>query len=251
LTSLQTQILRPKALALFEVLASTQALEGLTLIGGTALALQIGHRFSLDFDFATFEKQLPEQSIDAAISQLEEQGANVILITDTTAISQFKINTGENLLRYARDYSINGMKVTFFAHGKSQKQREYYAHSAKIPVQNQSFCLLGLDALKTTKMLVLADRVRSRDLFDLMVLMRDHDYSVTDALKAVETLGHNDDVEYYKAVMNGTIPLDREDEGLEAVNVSATPDELYAFFDKRISKYEQQLAEHYFSRNNN
>ena len=250
MTNLQTQILRPKALALFEALASTQALEGLTLIGGTALALQIGHRFSRDFDFATYENQLPWQNIDTAISQLEEQGTDAKLITNPADISQFKINTGKNLLRYARDYSINGIKVTFFAHGKSQKQREYYQHSAKIPVQNQSFCLLGLDALKTTKILVLADRVRSRDLFDLMVLMRDHDYTVTDALKAVETLGHNDDVEYYKAVMNGTIPLDKEDEGLEAVSVSVTPDELYAFFDKRISEYEQQLAEHYFSRKN-
>ena len=52
--TLHREILRPEANALFDILINAPELEGLTLIGGTALALQIGHRVSLDFDFATF-----------------------------------------------------------------------------------------------------------------------------------------------------------------------------------------------------
>lgn len=123
-----------------------------------------------------------------------------------------------------------------------------FSRAVKIRAAGRCFDLLGLDALKIAKTLVLADRVRSRDLFDLMVLMRSYDYSVAEAMKIVESLGHNDDPEYYKAVMIGSIPLDKEDEGLDAVNVKITPDEMYEFFDKRIADYELRLAEEYFSR---
>lgn len=216
-------------------------------MGGTALALQIGHRFSLDFDFACFEEKLPTRKIDALVSRLKAECHDISLITDLASISQFKINTGENLLQYVRDYAMTGIKVTFFAHGRTQKQREYFSQAVKIKTAGMCFDLLSLDALKTAKTLVLADRVRSRDLFDLMVLMRDHHYSIEEAMKIVEALGHNDDPEYYKAVMTGSIPLDKEDEGLDAVNIKVTPDEMYGFFDKRIAEYETRLAEEYFS----
>jgi len=51
---LHRNILRPEADALFEVLCRAPEMKGFTLIGGTALALQLGHRLSLDFDFAQF-----------------------------------------------------------------------------------------------------------------------------------------------------------------------------------------------------
>jgi len=247
LTDLQLDVLRPEALALYRVLSSSDELEGMTLMGGTALALQIGHRFSLDFDFATFEETLPTRKIDALVSRLKAEGHNISLITDSAMISRHKINTGNDLLKKVRDYVMNGVKVTFFTHGKTQKQREYFLQAAKIRVKDRCFDLLGLDALKTTRILVLADRVRSRDLFDLMMLMKDYDYRVEEAMKLVRNLGHNDDPEYYKAVMTGSIPLDKEDEGLDAVDVAVTLDDMYAFFDTCIAGYEQRLAEEYFS----
>lgn len=247
MTDLQLNMLHPEALALYRVLSAAQELEGITLMGGTALALQIGHRFSLDFDFATFEEKLPTRKIDALVSRLKFADHEVSLITDPATISQFKINTGKDLLQYARDYTMNGVKVTFTVHGRTKQQRAYFSRAVKIRTAGRYFDILGLDAMKTAKTLVLADRVRARDLFDLMVLMRSYDYSVAEAMKIVESLGHNDDPEYYKAVMIGSIPLDQEDEGLDAINVKVTPDEMYAFFDKRIADYELKLAADYFS----
>ena len=48
--------------------------------------------------------------------------------------------------------------------------------------------MLSLDALKTAKTLVLQDRVRSRDLFDLMVLMRDHNFTIEAFFDTIERL---------------------------------------------------------------
>lgn len=56
---LRRTILRPEATRLFDALAACPELAGFTLLGGTALALQIGHRISLDLDFGYFGQRLP------------------------------------------------------------------------------------------------------------------------------------------------------------------------------------------------
>jgi len=203
LINLRFNILRPEALNLYRALSSAEELEGLTLIGGTALALQIGHRFSLDFDFATFEEQLPTRKIDALVARLKAEGHTINLITDAAMISQHKINTGSDLLKQVRDYVMDGVKVTFFAHGRTQKQRAHYSQAEKVTTEGQHFSILGLDALKTAKTLVLADRVRSRDLFDLMVLMQTYGYSVELAMDCVKDLGQS----LSTATMRAWIPL--------------------------------------------
>jgi len=219
-------------------------------MGGTALALQIGHRFSLDLDFASYQKTLPVRQLDALVSRLKSTHHNIHLITDASAISQFKINTGENLLDHARDYVMNGVKVTFFTHGRTRRQRDYFTQAGKIILQTPGFNVLGLEGLKVSKTLVLADRVRSRDLFDLMLLMQNHNYDIQAVMSIIQTLGHNDDPEYYKAVMTGFIPLDKADEGLDAVDITVKLDDVYAFFNERIKAYELGLAEAAFSNTN-
>ncbi len=50
---LKTEILRPEAKRLLGVLPGIALLEDFYLAGGTSLALQLGHRESIDFDFFT------------------------------------------------------------------------------------------------------------------------------------------------------------------------------------------------------
>ena len=52
----------------------------------------------------------------------------------------------------------------------------------------------------------------------------------------------NDDIEYYKSVLTGKIPLDRDDEGLQAVDVHVSMSEIYAFFENQIDAYNLNLA---------
>jgi len=246
--SLHRNILRPEAEALFEVLCRAPEMEGFTLIGGTALALQIGHRVSLDFDFARFGGSLPGQTIDQLIARLKQEEHRAQMITSPTEISRFKINHGMNLLDHVRDYVIDGVKVTFFIQGKNNAQKIYYQSVEKIREADMRFDIMGIEGLKTAKTLVLADRVRSRDLYDLYILKREHAYSLDELFSIVKKLGVIDDSEYYKAIMRGEIPLDDEDEGLEAVDLYIGTEQIYEYFNHVIDEYETDLARDHFAR---
>ncbi len=244
--TLHYNILRPEARALFEVLCKAPDIKGFTLIGGTALALQLGHRISLDFDFTLFGNTLPGSTIDNLISQLKQKGHRAQMITNPALISQFKINHGLNLLDHARDYVIDGVKVTFFMHGKNSLQKAFYQSAGKTSEPGMCFNILGIEGLKAAKTLVLADRVRSRDLYDLYVLMREHNYSLKDLFSTVRELGTVDDPEHYKAIMRGEIPLDSDDEGLEAVDTAINYEQVIEYFNHAIDEYETGLARDHF-----
>lgn len=243
------EILRPQAEELFEILGASPELEGMTLIGGTALALQLGHRVSLDFDFAKFGGSLPGFQIDRLIDRLKKDGHKAQMITSHHQISQFRINHGSNLLDCARDYVIDGVKVTFFVHGKTKTQEQFYQEAEKVHPDGFSFDLLGIDGFKVAKTLVLADRVKSRDLYDLYTLMHEHNYTLDEMFACVRSLGTVDDPEYYKAIMRGETPLDEDDEGLEAVDLQDGYQPMYDYFNQAIDDYETELAKaHFLSR---
>jgi len=244
--SLHRNILRPEAEALFDTLCRAPEMEGLTLIGGTALALQLGHRISLDFDFAQFGGTLPGFNIDRLISRLKHEGHQAQIITNPAQITQFKINHGMNLLDRARDYVIDGIKVTFFVHGKNKAQENFYRAAEKVCEANMSFDILGIEGLKVAKTLVFADRVRSRDLYDLYVLMREQNYTLDALFSMVRELGTIDDPEHYKAIMRGEIPLDEDDEGLETVDLKTGLEQMYEYFNQAIDEYETALARDHF-----
>lgn len=129
--TLHRNILLPEARVLSEVLLKAPEMNGFTLIGGTALALQPGHRISLDFDFALFGNTLPGPTIDNLISQLKRKGHQAQMITSPALTSQFKINHGLNLHDHACDYVIDGVKVTFFVYGKNSLQKAFYQSAEK------------------------------------------------------------------------------------------------------------------------
>lgn len=247
--NIYSSVLTDEANLLFKTLSSASELEDLTLIGGTALALQIKHRISLDFDFATFEKEIPCYKIDSFISRLKTEGWSIHEIVDTNNTSQFKINTGLNLRNFVRDYVINGIKLTFFTHGKNDKQRQYYSQSHKIKSDEISFSIMGIDGLKTSKILVLADRVTSRDLYDLMILIKNYSFTLDKAFSLIKQISHLDDIEHYRAVMTGIIPLDKSDPGLLAVDVGVTILEIYEYFENIFEIHDIEQARIKYSKN--
>lgn len=236
--------IRPETASLFSVLAQFPQLKGLTLIGGTAISLIIGHRLSNDLDFAVFGDKLPTHAIDNLVNELKLGGLPVKLVTDPSQISSFKIATGKRLLDVARDYMFGDTKVTFFAMGAKQSPVfvDYLNTAPTLNLDDASFNVLALDALKTTKAVVLGQRIRSRDLYDLFILSKEHGYPVSQLLHDAVTYGTNNDPEYYKAVLRGEIPLDDEDEGLEPVGVMASLKEIYIYFDTAISRIEVSEA---------
>jgi predicted nucleotidyltransferase component of viral defense system len=242
----KTHSLPPPTQAVFQALAANELTNGFLLIGGTALALHIGHRLSNDLDFIFCERhgKLPTARIDALIRSLRDQGCKADLVIDSAQESAFRINSGERLSDYARDYNIDGVKVTFFAASPHQQPKRFaFWQSCPRDLQTGcAFAVLSLDALKTAKTLVLQDRVRSRDLFDLMVLVRDCNFTIEAFFDTIHRLADGtQDGEIERLILRGLIPLDKRDEGLDAVGIAVSMNEIYAFFDSRLTDYEARV----------
>jgi predicted nucleotidyltransferase component of viral defense system len=243
LHDLRLDVLTDDAKAVLRSLADISFANDFLLIGGTALALQIGHRISLDFDFVFTEAsgKLPTHTINQLIRALEDTGHRVKLVNNPSQESVFRINTGEWLTDYARDYVIDGVKVTFFAENphRSPKRVAFWRAAKRVNFSDAGFKLLHVDACKIAKTLVLENRVRSRDLFDLMVLVRDHGFTIEQLMHIAESQSDKAaDGEQHRLILRGLIPIDLLDEGLQSVGVPISIQDIYQFFDQRLSEHE-------------
>lgn len=117
---LRRNLLPPATTAVIDELADESALEGFCLVGGTALALQAGHRRSLDVDLVTFAPMLEQEW---AVSRHARTRRDPTLVTPQSMISTAKIN-GIDLLAHVQDYALNGVKVQCFADPAGQRHAQ-------------------------------------------------------------------------------------------------------------------------------
>ena len=232
----------------FARLKDDPRLAGFTLVGGTALALQIGHRISEDLDFNIFGQKLPIRAIDALLDELAAGGATIESLITSEQKLGFKINTSENLDHYIQDYLIDGAKVTFHSRNESDRpkaQIDFLKSATRVGVSKGGFDVLGIDGLLVMKSIVVYDRVKSRDIYDLMVLTRDHGYTLDDIFAAIEAYQpiRNNDPEHFKSVVTGLIPLDKNDEGFSSIHLNVKMDEIYKYFKKLINDYEIRVVQ--------
>jgi hypothetical protein len=132
------------------------------LVGGTAVAIQIGHRRSIDFDLFT--------------------GGNIKRrsIQNTIQSSGFPI---EKLLYEAFDQFhvlINGTKMTFFSYPFAVQKAVYFDDVIQMP---------SLLDLATMKAYALGGRGKWKDYVDLYFLLKDHFTLGKIADRAVELFG--------------------------------------------------------------
>ena len=138
---------------------------------------------------------------------------------------------------------IDGAKVTFHSRNESDRpkaQIEYLKTAPKVTVSEGGFDVLSVDGLLVMKSLVVYDRVKSRDLYDLMVLTRDHGYTLDDFFAAIARYQpiRNKDPEHFKSVVTGVIPLDKNDEGFASIQLNVKMADIYKYFKKLINDYE-------------
>lgn len=232
----------------FARLKDDPRLAGFTLVGGTALALQIGHRTSEDLDFNIFGQKLPIKVIDGLLDELAAGGAAIESLITSEQKLGFKINTSENLDHYIQDYLIDGAKVTFHSRNEGDRpkaQIDFLKSAPKVAVSKGGFDVLGVDGLLVMKSIVVYDRVKSRDIYDLMVLTRDHGYTLGDiftAIDAYQPIRHKDP-EHFKSVVTGLIPVDKNDEGFSSIHLNVRMDEIYKYFKKLINDYEVRVVQ--------
>jgi len=86
----------------FELMAEIRQLSAFTLIGGTALALQIGHRLSEDLDFWVGDSELNKRNISETLHLLAQKGCNVKLTTPS-----------QNIIFEKNLSNINGTQQSF------------------------------------------------------------------------------------------------------------------------------------------
>ncbi len=232
----------------FARLKGDARLAGFTLVGGTALALQIGHRVSEDLDFNIFGQKLPLKAIDGLLDELAAGGTTIESLITSEQKLVFKINTSENLDHYIQNYLIDGAKVTFHSRNESDRpkaQIDFLKSAPKVLVSKECFDVLGIDGLLVMKSIVVYDRVKSRDIYDLMVLTRDYAYTLEDIFAAIDAYQpiRNKDPEHFKNVVTGVIALDKDDEGFSSIHLNVKMNDVYKYFKKLINDYEVRVVQ--------
>lgn len=239
---LRLDSLPEKTLKVFECLAVNERLHGFTLIGGTALALQISHRKSEDLDFWLPAEKMDKETISAAVRATQQAGFVAQLVSPHDKIVAAKIN-GRDLLAYAQDYVIGGVKVKFFARADTAFQ--HFDTYPRIASSATSFGIMDFEGIFSMKSYVIHQRVRSRDLFDLKTFVQ-RGKTIEDILQAGSAADPACSSEYAKSVLLGDVPLDKEDEGFDSVDVTEKLEDIYSFFEIAINEFEQALAEKTF-----
>lgn len=221
----------------YDALSREPLMDGFILIGGTALSIQIKHRLSEDLDFWIPAEKMSKNRVAVILANLNLAGIKNESAIPSWKIQQAKIN-GSDLLSMSQDHVVEGVKVTFFARGDIP-----YRHFAGMPMlkNHATFDIAYKDTIFHMKSWLLSQRVRSRDLLDLMELVKSG-RSIRDILEAGKSADPTFLKEYAKDVLVGTVPLDKEDEGFNSIGVKLAIEEIYEFFLSAVNEYELLLA---------
>lgn len=123
-----------------------QKFEGFYLVGGTALALQIGHRISVDFDLFSFE-ELSEGLLQKIKRVFPDEKREVTLRTPEQI----------NVL-------INGIKITFL----------YYPYKTVLPlVKYHEISLASVQEIAAMKAFAIGKRLSYKDYVDWYFLLHE------------------------------------------------------------------------------
>ena len=148
------------------------------LIGGTALAYHLSHRESFDLDICfPFSEKLPEldflKSFNEVIPLEFEQG-----IIDTA------INEGGDINEVMKRYIIDGVKVDFIINPSSNiYESEILKDDNKHTLEHLR--IASVESIFKLKSLLLLDRNKIRDLYDMVYLMKECGYTGRDFIDTI------------------------------------------------------------------
>lgn len=229
-------MLRPETERVWHWFQTEGEPRGAILIGGTALSLQIGHRLSEDLDFVFLADRLPRVRLEQLRLRLNAAGLAAVPQSDPVAEAEFADALLE-LQDYQLDWRVGaGVKVTCFV--ADDGLRRVLASGPAEGVR-----VASLRELFAAKALLVSQRSRLRDWFDLFVLMRDHGFGVVDFRAAYRQAGREEQWEAgWARLCDARPPL--ADEGFAAL-VQNSPDAVLMaqFFQERRRAAEITWAE--------
>jgi predicted nucleotidyltransferase component of viral defense system len=175
-----------KTAQIFSRLAHQPFITKYTLVGGTALSLQVGHRLSEDLDFVMDAEQINAVTIKRNITKL---------FPDCRIIRQ---DNGWQI-----DFVVDEVKLTFFSTGAVGIHFDVQQHA----FEYQKMKICDIETIASLKMSAIAQRNTIRDYYDLYFLVK-HYLSLKDIIfktkllmpelspiTYTETLVYADDIE--------------------------------------------------------
>jgi len=127
-----------------------------TLVGGSALALQIGHRLSEDLDFCIWSKDLRKDkpTVDWPLIEKELQPVGKITSRDVLGFDQVH-------------FIVNNVKLTFLA-------KQHHLSPVKTPVHilNHIGCA-DVEAIGAMKLELILRRSEFRDYYDIYSILKE------------------------------------------------------------------------------
>lgn len=173
---LQKQVVEDNTFLLLKDLQAIPELKNLRLVGGTSLALQLGHRISIDLGlFGSFDSSIPVE----------------MLLFNFTNV----VKTGSN--RFMQFFEINGVKVDFV---------NYNYPWLDEPIIEEGITIASIDDIAAMKVNAIINRGTKKDFIDIDFLLERYTlvqilelyqkkYGVKDYQMALRSLSYFEDAE--------------------------------------------------------
>lgn len=173
---LQKQVVDERTFLLLEKLQSIPELKDLRLVGGTSLALQLGHRISIDLDlFGSFDSSLPLEMFLFDFENVNKTGSN----------------------RFMQFFEIDGVKVDFV---------NYNYPWLNEPLIEEGIKLASIEDIAAMKINAIINRGTKKDFIDIDFLLERYSlvqilelyqqkYGVKDYQIALRCLSYFEDAE--------------------------------------------------------
>lgn len=148
------------------------------LIGGTALAYHLSHRESFDLDICfPFSEKLPELDF---LDDFEE----VMPLEFDQGIIDTAINEGGDIDEVMKRYIINGVKVDFVVNPSSNiYESDILKHDSSHVLENLR--IASIESIFKLKSLLLLDRNKIRDLYDIVYMIKECDFTGQDFIDTI------------------------------------------------------------------
>ena len=140
---------------IFEQISNLKCIKNYTLIGGTALALQLGHRLSEDLDFCKWRKSRND------FIRIDEWKQITNELTAIGAVEQDVLD--DNHI----DYKVNGVKITFYADNEFKEPKGL----VKQPFLN-NIQIADTKSIGIMKVALILHRNSHRDYYDIYSILK-------------------------------------------------------------------------------
>lgn len=205
---LQLQTILPDTLELLKKLSAQPELQGMRLVGGTSLALQYGHRQSVDLDFFGS----PTVSQDDILSMIERMGS-------------YKLRNRTNSIL---QLILNGVMVDIVDYCRYPWIDE--------PVYEDSLMLASPKDIAAMKINAIEGRGSRKDFIDIYLLLQH--YSLEELLRFYSQKYPNYSI--FRALLSLTYFDDAENEAMPKMFIADSWDEIKTHITSAVKKYQEQ-----------